>query len=400
MKSILFLSSELPYPPFSGGRIKSWNLVKFLSQHYNLTVGCILKGDDENFKDEFLAKADLQEFFAEALAVDRSALNLIHSYIKGIPLNLFRTYSRKFEESVNKKASEFDMIFVDHYEVCQYVPDDYKGFVVLHTHNAEYIMWERYAAEGGSPVRRVVAFLESRRIRHHESLACNRADLVFAAPNDIENLVKIGAYREKCQITYHLGDDSQLDLPSLKFEDTQKALLYVGTLTWEANVDGLLWFFKDVWPLLKQEHPDLKLWIAGKNPDKRLIHAAENEPQIIFKGFVEELEPYLKKSRVYIAPLRFGSGIKVKVLNAMSRGIPTVTTSVGTEGLAAESMKQIAITDTPEEFKKAVSLLLNDQKIWEGMEASSRILVREKYTWKALFRDMKTHLDSGLEADL
>ncbi len=395
-KSILFLSLRLPYPPFSGGKIKSWKLVEFLGRHYDLTVGSILKEDDEEFLDDFTSKAQLCDFFTETVYTTRSAKNLIKSFIRRMPLNLFRTYSRHFADTVRDRAKDFDMILIDHYEVFQYIPDSYKGVIVLHEHNAEYVMWEGFARAGINPLERMVCYLESQRVRRYEAQACGRADLVFAAPNDIDKLAEIGVDRSKCKVTYHLGDDTQLELPSLRFDDTEKALLNVGSLTWEANIDGLLWFIKNTWPLLKKQHSDLKFYIVGKNPDLRLIKAVRDEPDIILTGFVEDLESLYRRCRVFVAPLRFGSGIKVKVLNAMCRGIPAVTTSVGTEGLSAENMKHLAIADSSKMMAKAIDLLLIDRNRWESLESNSRELIYKHYTWKRLFKEMKTNLDIEL----
>jgi glycosyltransferase involved in cell wall biosynthesis len=148
---------------------------------------------------------------------------------------------------------------------------------------------------------------------------------------------------------------------------------------------------------LKTRHSDLKLYVIGKNPDKRLLDAAEGDPDIVFTGFVEDPEAYFKRSRVFIAPLRFGSGIKVKVLNAMYRGIPVVTTSVGNEGLAARHMHHLALADTPEDMVQSILRLLTDNQIWQHLRQESRKLVAEQYTWKKLFADMKHILDAQFE---
>jgi len=147
---------------------------------------------------------------------------------------------------------------------------------------------------------------------------------------------------------------------------------------------------------LKKGHPDLKFYVVGKNPDDRLIQAAKDEPNIFFKGFVEDLEQYYRRSRLCIAPLRFGSGIKVKVLNAMCRGIPTVTTSIGSEGLIAENMKQIAIADSTEQMNNAIHKILTGRQIWEKLKKNSRELIKQHYTWKKLFDSMKKILHKSI----
>jgi len=319
---------------------------------------------------------------------------LLKSYLLAMPLNLYRTYSAYFKAKIKENIYNYDMVISDHYEVFQYIPDNYKGKVILHEHNAYYLMWERYAQDNKHSItKRLVSFIESIRVKKTEKLACLNADRVFASPNDIKTLETIGVNKNKCRYTYHLGDDSQLQLPPLKFDKTSKSLLYIGSLSWEANVDGLLWFFEFIWPDLKQKHTDLTFTIIGKNPDQRLINASKNEKNIIFTGFVEDLESYYQNHRVFVAPLRFGAGMKVKVVNAMCRGIPTVTTSIGSEGMEVNNMQHIAIADDSQTMINMIDKLLTKKDLWEKIEKNSRIIINEKYTWESLFKNMKTELD-------
>ncbi len=388
-KKLLFLTPELPYPPISGGKLKSWKLLEFLSQNYQVSVASILKEDDTDHVDEFLSKITIQQFYSDSVKSPRTLANLIKSYLKGIPLNLYRTLSESFAQQIAGDIHQYDLVISDHYEVFQYIPVDYKGKVILHEHNAYYLMFERYADDPNHGlVKRLISYYESLRVKDTEKQACQRADLVFASPNDIDTLVSIGIDQNKCHYTYHLGNDEQLGLPSLQFEHSQQSLLYVGSLSWEANVDGLLWFIDGIWPELIKKNPILKLNIVGKNPDKRLIEAIKPYQGIKLAGFVDDLEPYFQQHRVFIAPLRFGAGMKVKVLNAMCRGIPTVTTSVGSEGMDVINNIHLSIADDAQTMTDSINNLLVNQSDWELMEQNSRRIIKEKYTWKALFSSM------------
>jgi glycosyltransferase involved in cell wall biosynthesis len=393
MRSMLFLTPELPYPPVSGGKIKSWKLVQHLSRHYRLALACPLKENDQRHLAEFESKAELAEFLHEPLQVPRSARNLAISYLRGVPLNIHRTDSSRLRRAIDRIAADYDLIFCDHYEVFQYVPEDYRGKVILHEHNAYFLMWYRYAERDGNLLLRLASYLEYLRVRRYEVRACARADRVFASPNDIDALVTAGVERGKCGVTYHLGDETHLQCPPLDYADTELSLLYVGTLSWEANIDGLLWFLQQVWPLLRQRQPALRLQIAGGNPDARLQRAVEQDTNLELCGFVDDLEPLFQRNRVFIAPLRFGAGIKVKVLTAMGRGIPTVTTSVGSEGLQAESMRHLAIADDPEPMAEAIDRLLTDQTLWDQLAQGGRQLVLQHYTWEQTLGSMQRELD-------
>lgn len=391
MQRLLMITIELPFPATSGGRMKSWNMAKYLSKQFDVSLVCPLKyGTDE--LNRFDDAIDLKVFHYDQVEISRSATNLAKSYIRGIPLNVFRSGSYELKQRVAEIADNFDIILLDAYESFQYLPPDYHGQVILHTHNATYIMWERYAKTGDSFPMRMAAKTEAERVKNYERKACQRADLVFASPNDIDNLCGLGVSRDKFRETFHLGDDSQLALPSIEFDKTEEVLLYVGTLNWEANIDGLLWFLEEVWPSVKAKRSKLRFDIAGGNPDPRIKAACEPLTDVNLLGFVEDLEPLFIRSRLFMAPLRFGSGIKVKVLNAMCRGLPVITTSAGAEGISATHMQHLSITDEPRAMSQAILNLLQDKSAWLSIEHSSRELIREKYTWERVLGYMVSEI--------
>ncbi len=118
-EKILFLSPQLPYPPFSGGVIKSWKLIEFLSKEYKVVAAYFLKNDDADNEAEFLSKVKLSEHYSEEIDVPRTAMNFIKSNLKGVPLNLYRNASSTFAKEVNKLDKDFDLILVDNKEVIQ-----------------------------------------------------------------------------------------------------------------------------------------------------------------------------------------------------------------------------------------------------------------------------------------
>jgi glycosyltransferase involved in cell wall biosynthesis len=334
-------------------------------------------------------------FITEELNVPRSGKNLILSNLQGIPLNLFRNKSASFRKKVEAVIHLHDVVFCDHYVMFQYVPDHYKGKVVLHEHNCEYLIWQRYAEIEKGLFKKAALLNQARHIRQYERYICSQSDAILAAPNDTDELVRIGAHRDKFYETYHLGDDHLLDEPALKFDETELSLLYVGTLSWEANVDGLVWFIRNSWKSLKATYPDIKLYIIGKNPDARLKDLAAEDTAIHLEGFVADLEPYFRKCRVFITPLRFGSGIKVKVVNALYRGIPCVTTSIGTEGLKVRNGEHLFIKDESEDFTSAVQTLLNNEAVWKKLSSTARVLARQYYTWENVLENIRLAIEES-----
>ena len=393
MKKILFLTPTLPFPAVSGGVIKSNKVIHFLSDKYELSIACLLKNDDAIHAADFLKTIQLTDFISVELNVPRTAKNLILSNLQGIPLNLYRNKSTAFKEKINAVIYQYDVVFCDHYVMFQYIPAGYKGKIILHEHNCEYLIWKRYSAIEENLLKRIALLNQAYRIKKYEQEICKKATVILAAPNDIDELVKIGADKTKFLETYHLGDDNLLNEPNLNFDKTEKALLYIGTLSWEANIDGLVWFYNEIWQKIKQQHPDIKLYIVGKKPDARLKAMAEKDAAIILTGFVEDVEPYLQKARLFITPLRFGSGIKVKVVNALYRGIPCVTTSIGTEGLKVKDGEHIFIKDNPTAYAEAINLLLTNKEIWEKISTNSREIARQYYTWNYVLENIQKAIE-------
>jgi polysaccharide biosynthesis protein PslH len=393
---LLFLTSQLPYPPHSGGVIKSWRLVEFLAKHYRLSVVSMVKGADRDHEAAFRRALPLAGYASEQVERGRSAMNLLASYLLSPTLNMYRNRSVYLRQKVRQMAADADLILVDHLEMAQYVPVDFNKPVVLHQHNAEYVMWEAYSKVMGNPVKKAILSAEAGRIRKAERAACLRASLVLASPNDQQKLAAIGVPSAKMRTTYHLGDDSLLAEPDMAFSDTQPLLLSLGTLSWQANAEGLVWFLEKVWPKLRATHPTLKAQFAGKAPTPELQAAVAASQGVDLLGFVPDAAPLYARSRVFIAPLRFGSGIKVKVVGAMYRGIPCVTTSTGIEGLGAVHGEHVLIGDTPEDQVAHVESLLTNEGLWSHIARSSRALAKERFSWDRMLAGHKQELDALL----
>jgi glycosyltransferase involved in cell wall biosynthesis len=397
MKRLLFITPELPYPTQSGGKVKSLKMLHSLAERYEITLACPLKMDDAMYVEEFHGVSPCSEHLHEAVNISRSPRSLVTSYLCGVPLNVHRTGSARLKRRIAALANSYDVIILDHYEVYPYLPASYQGLAVYHAHNAYFKMWQRYAELPGNPALRLAARIEASRVRAFETQVASATDITFAAPNDVSELMAQGVPADKLHNTFHLGDDRQLDLPELRYEDTQKKLMYVGFLRWEPNAQGLLWFVERVWPLLLKRHPDLRFDIVGKNPDPRLQKAVADFSGIRLRGFVSDLQTIYRDSRVSVAPLLFGSGMKVKVLDAMARGMPTVTTPVGAEGIEIENGKHLLVAEDPSTMASHIDGLLTDPELWQRLQHYSRALIHERYTWRQLFNQMHRTIETGLQ---
>jgi len=384
-KKILFLTPQLPYPVHSGGFIKSFEVLQYLGKQYDVDFASLLKDNNIEFLEEFKVVANAKNFYTTSATIPRSIKNMIKANLQGKPISFYRNYSKAFAQQLQLIWNNYDIIFVDHVDMFQYIPDKFYHKTILHQHNAEYVMWKRAAEVEQNFLKKIALYTQFYLLGKLERSYCNQAKYILASPNDESELKKIGVSNPNFYETYHLGDDKLLSQPELIFDAGSQNLLYVGTLTWEANIDGLVWFLENVWQTLSNQNKKITLTIIGKNPDERLLRFKEKFSNITFPGFVKDLEPYFQNSKVFIVPLRFGSGIKVKVVSAMYRGIPCVTSNIGVEGLEAENGKHIMIANNPQDFIQAVQILLDNENVWNKISKASRILAQEKYSWAAVF---------------
>jgi glycosyltransferase involved in cell wall biosynthesis len=155
-------------------------------------------------------------------------------------------------------------------------------------------------------------------------------------------------------------------------------LLFIGNLAHRPNDDAVLFFMREVFPLVRRSLPAIRLDIIGDNPSPAIV--AFNSADVRIRGYVPDVESYLRSGRVFVAPLRFGAGIKGKVGEAMAYGIPVVTTSIGAEGFGATHDLDIMLADDPASFAEAIKQLYSDEELWQRLATNSRLLIKRHFT--------------------
>lgn len=226
--------------------------------------------------------------------------------------------------------------------------------------------------------------------RKPETLAAARRDLelerTFARESD---LVWCASAEDK-QALEHEAPGTKIELVPTIHElrdagppfESRHDLLFIGNLAHRPNVDGLIFFMKGVYPRLRQKLPQIHLDIIGDFPPAEI--SAFNSEEVRVRGYVPDTEPYLHGRRVFIAPLRFGAGIKGKIGEAMSYGIPVVTTPVGAEGFGVTNGLELMIADDAESFAGAIERLYTRKELWESIARNSRLHIKKHFTPKVI----------------
>jgi glycosyltransferase involved in cell wall biosynthesis len=171
----------------------------------------------------------------------------------------------------------------------------------------------------------------------------------------------------------------------------ENALLFTGFMGTPTNIDAALFFYSEIYPLIKRSVPDIKLYLVGMHPAACIRRIAARDPSVVVTGFVKDLRPYYAKAKVAVDPLRIGAGLQNKILVAMCMELPMVCTSVANEGIAATDGEHLVIADDPQRFAEAVVTLLKDRDEASRIARQGRKLVEERWTWEYYFEQLEQH---------
>jgi glycosyltransferase involved in cell wall biosynthesis len=307
----------------------------------------------------------------------RSIRNYLHSILMNLPLSIYRNYDTSVKDKINKLIGEntYDLIICNYLIMTLYIPYASYQKTVLIDHNAEFVIWKRFALIEKNILLKAAIKIEAFRMRRFETKICGKFMLAMATGEDIKQLKPYAPGAEFFEI-HHLGNDDLLCEPPVKNNHGHN-LLFIGTMTWEANRNAMQWFVKYVYPKIKEKLPDVSLTIAGKYDKPFLSRVIDSSIQIL--GFVPSLEDVYNNAQVFICPLRFGSGTKLKVLDAMYKGLPVVTTSIGAENINLIDGENSFIADDADYFSDKVVRLLGDSVLWEKFSRNSRDLASMQY---------------------
>jgi glycosyltransferase involved in cell wall biosynthesis len=309
-------------------------------------------------------------------------------------MSIERNRSAEMQELVKDANDgwEPDVIFVDSWLMAQYLPPDYAGLRILHEHNAEFQLWERQAELESGP-RKPLATREADRVRRYEAEALQRFDVVFAVSDaDREALKDLGADPNRLRVLPNIPDPALLDAAAPVFEDTETLILYLGTLSWQPNIEGVERFTTSVFPRVRKSIPDARLVVAGRGASKQLAETVRRTDGAEFAGEIDDPEDVYEHARVFVDATRTGGGTRLKVLNALARGVPVVASPQAAAGLDLVANEHIVISRNDDAMADAITKLMNDPARWKILSENARALVRSRYVAEAAFRPLDEEL--------
>jgi len=227
--------------------------------------------------------------------------------------------------------------------------------------------------------------------RRREMSVYSRADLVLTVTEDDRRAL----LRENGDLRIEVIPTIHPLPPHVASRRTRQDLLFVGGFSHTPNVDAVLYFCEEIFPQVQAQLPQVKVYIVGNAPPPEVIALANDS--ILVDGYVPDLVPYLESAMVSIAPLRYGSGMKGKIAEAMSYGLPVVTTTIGAEGMHLQDGFDVLIADNAHEFADKIIQLHHDVRLWEAISREGRAHVQQKWSPDAVDADLVRSMESLME---
>lgn len=390
---ILFLTNLLPYPLDNGGKIKTFSTLKALSIMGNSVDLLCFSENSENDSGNVQKLKNIcndVQFIEHKLTTKSNIKYMMAVAFKSLfskyPFGIYKYESKQMRDVIAKKIKEndYDIIYFDHLQMYKYFNSfDRKNVkFVLDQHNSESEIVYRTYQNSNNFLKKIFLNIEYNKIRKFEKKALSDVDKIYAlSENDVESMKHLNVNLKNFSvIPIGVIDNGIIN----KKEDKNKklTLMFIGTLTWNPNNQGILWFVRNVIPKLNESGIEYDLYIVGKNPSDELKELCESYDNIFVTGYVNDVDEMYVKSDVMVVPLFVGSGQRVKIIESFSKGIPVISTSIGAEGLDCITDYNVVIADTDIEFVDSLRKM-SDETFRKKIASNARKTFEEKYSLEA-----------------
>ena len=402
---LVWMKSDYVVPPDTGGKIRTYNLMRELNAICDVTYLAFKNSRGPNNEPEIsecasdvITEHKSEEnktgmgFYARVVAGMASRLPYI---VQKYRCDKILEHQRKFVHFHQESA----VVLCDFLEMAENVDWSLPCPKVLFQHNVESMIWDRYYQNELNPLKRAYFDFERRRMNKYESETCNRFDLVFAVSEEDKKRMHQEMGVKTPIVVLETGVDTDFFKPMHTPPTIPDRLVFLGSMDWMPNIDGMKWFVESVYPKIREVRPQVSLDIVGRRLGPEIRIFAENDSSITVHADVPDVRPYIAQCDLFIVPLRIGGGSRIKIYEAMAMNRPVVSTTIGAEGLPLVPNHDIAIGDTPAEYAEQVVSLLEDPVRKQTVSQSGYELVTQNYQWKNVAIRLKEHCEELVQAN-
>jgi len=385
----LWVNSNFMHPTTKGGQIRTFEMLRHLHRWHEIHYVAI----ENPAQPEGPARAHEYSFKAYPFRYQVPSKSgpafygeLVRGLVSKVPVAVERFNPpgmRGFLQELIERE-RFECAVVDHLAPTGYFPD--LPHAIFFQHNVETVIWRRHVEHASDPLRRAYFKLQAERMYEYERRVSRESGhIVAVSKKDADEMRRLFDVTRVTEIPTGVNIEYFMP-PAERVEIAGADFVFVGSMDWLPNVDGVMYFVKEILPLIRKRRPEATVAIVGRTPPAKVRQLAAEDARIAVTGTVPDIRPYLWNSAVSIVPLRIGGGTRLKIYEAMAAKIPVVSTTIGAEGLTVNPPQDIRIADRPEEFAAQCVGLLENAGERQALAQAAWQMVNDRFSWEHVAR--------------
>ncbi len=390
---ILWVKSDLLHPTTKGGHIRTLEMLRRMHERHEIHYAGFENdpdGQGVRRSHEYCSRLYRVPHRVPKRTSPAFASQLVKGVFSSLPVSVFRYRSDPMKKLLA------DLIVKERFDsvVCDFITPainfpSLAGSVVFQ-HNVETMIWRRHAENARNAAEKLYLKQQARRMFDYERTVCRAASHVIAVSSE-----DAGLMREMFDLPEVSSIPTGVDVEKFTppHESPRKGLVFIGSMDWLPNIDGMRYFCEEILPLIRRQRPDCPVAIVGREPSREVRAFAERYPLVEVTGTVDDVRPYLWDAAVSIVPLRIGGGTRMKIYEAMAARVSVVSTTVGAEGLDVHPPADIRIADTAEDFARHCLELTGDMATRTAQAENAWNLVAANFDWDSIARQFEAILD-------
>ncbi|CAG0946294.1 polysaccharide biosynthesis protein PslH [Anaerolineae bacterium] len=381
-RKILLVTPRFPFPVIGGDKLRVYNIVKYLSNYYGFTLASLYSTEEE---ERAVPEAGI---FGEVYRVRQGRLAswryTAGNLLRGKSLQCGYFYNPRLKKLVDSALPGHSLVLAHLIRASDYVWGSGVPSICEMT-DAISMNYERAWTSGGRSLRNFIYRLEHRRCLDAEKMCLDAFDgCVVVSPNDKGYLA--GRYPQYTSKMHVIPNGVHVkEFPMKRDKVTPGKIVFIGNMRTLQNADAASYFAREVFPGIREKVPGASFRVIGADPGRQ-VRSLASIPGVVVTGRVKDIREEACDAAVSVCPVRIGAGIQNKVLESMAMGIPVVTTTVGGEGLMAESGRHFTVAGGAVELKEAVIELLTNRTKAEAFSRAGRALMEGSYSWERMLR--------------
>lgn len=402
---VLWVKGGKLLPVDTGGKIRSYNILRRLAKDHDLTLLSYYGGRRDPSYEAALAQQFPQAQVVYTAAPDSEGLRGVLDYLYRLPRLAPYSVSKFTHTAVRKlvrrqlSGGQFDVAICDFLAPSLNFPKKLPIPCVLFQHNVESLLWQRMATTESHPLRKLSYTLEAARMSRYERRTLAQFHHVIAvSEHDRQQMLQMLRTKTDpaCEIAVvPTGVDTEQFQVAPPSTATPPRIVFTGSMDWEPNIDAVEYFCGQIWPRILADFPDAIFQIVGRNPLTKVQRLAS--PSVLVTGTVSSVTDYLRDATVVVVPLRIGGGTRLKIYEAMAMGKALVSTSIGAEGLSFQDGQDLLLADDASSFADAILLLLRNAQARRRFEKAA-VRLAAQFDWSVVagqFADVLRKMASG-----